>query len=76
MSDFKNNTSNISDKELWDKITKKDKKYSKSNRVIFKKSKPDKIEKNINEKNKLKKFVEAPAIKEEIIINKLLEETY
>ena len=76
MSDFKNNTSNISDKELWDKITKKDKKYSKSNRVIFKKSKPDKIEKNINEKNKLKKFVEAPAIKEEIIINKLLEEKY
>ena len=39
MSDFKNNTSNISDKELWDKITKKDKKYSKSNRVIFNKSK-------------------------------------
>ncbi len=76
MSDFKNNTSNISDKELWDKITKKDKKYSKSNRVIFNKSKPAKIEKNINEKNKLKKFVEAPAIKEEIIINKLLEETY
>ena len=76
MSDFKNNTSNISDKELWDKITKKDKKYSKSNRVIFKKSKLDKIEKNINEKNKLKKFVEAPAIKEEIIINKLLEEKY
>ena len=55
MSDFKNNTSNISDKELWDKITKKDKKYSKSNRVIFSKSKPAKIEKNINEKNKLKK---------------------
>mgnify|MGYP001261045309 CR=1 FL=1 len=76
MSDFKNNTSNISDKELWDKITKKDKKYSKTNRVIFKKSKLDKIEKNINEKNKLKKFVEAPAIKEEIIINKLLEEKY
>ena len=76
MSDFKNKTSNISDKELWDKITKKDKKYSKSNRVIFNKSKPAKIEKNINEKNKLKKFVEAPAIKEEIIINKLLEEKY
>ena len=76
MSDFKNNTSNISDKELWDKITKKDKKYSKSNRVIFNKSKPAKIEKNINEKNKLKKFVEAPAIKKEIIINKLLEEKY
>ena len=53
MSDFKNNTSNISDKELWDKITKKDKKYSKSNRVIFNKSKPAKIEKNINEKKSL-----------------------
>lgn len=76
MSDFKNNTSNISDKELWDKITKKDKKYSKSNRVIFNKSKPAKIEKNVNEKNKLKKFVEAPAIKKEITINKLLEEKY
>ena len=76
MSDFKNNTSNISDKELWDKITKKDKKYSKSNRVFFSKSKPAKIEKNVNEKNKLKKFVEAPAIKKEIIINKLLEEKY
>lgn len=76
MSDFKNNTSNISDKELWDKITKKDKKYSKSNRVIFSKNKPVKIEKNVNEKNKLKKFVETPAIKEEIIINKLLEEKY
>ena len=76
MSDFKNNTSNISDKELWDKITKKDKKYSKSNRVNFNKIKPAKIEKNVNEKNKLKKFVEAPAIKKEIIINKLLEEKY
>ena len=76
MSDFKNNTSNISDKELWDKITKKDKKYSKSNRVIFSKNKPVKIEKNVNEKNKLKKFVEAPAIKKEITINKLLEEKY
>ena len=67
MSDFKKEISNNNDNELWENVTKKDKKYSKSNNVFFRKASPAKFKKNTQASKTPDKIIKNKIINKENI---------